>query len=154
MLGSKKAEAQEEAAKALVSGQFVLSLQLPSSAGQPGHSLQFTGYLYYGEDEAGINARLDLMNSILERQRARYEVAELEGRLEAMNKHLEDARRTIADMEERSRKDKLSSQERLNLRNISANVPKFVEEIERGAKAIYEARVRGGLITNGAARAG
>jgi len=153
MLGGKKAEAQEEAAKALVSGQFVLSLQLPAGAGQPGHSLQVTGYLYYGEDEAGINARLDLINAIIDRQRARYEVVELEGRLEAMNKHLDDARRTIADMEERARKDKLSSQERLNLRNMTANLPKFVEEIEKGTKAIYDARVRGGLITNGAAPA-
>ena len=123
-------------------GNFTLTAQL---AGASGRSMNVAGYIYLGDDEAALNARLDMYQKVIERQRIRCEIPELEAKKEQMLKHLEQARAVLADLEEKQRTTGLSSQERLNLKNMSVSIGKVQEEIGKGEEAIREARLKAGV---------
>jgi hypothetical protein len=126
-----------------ITGQFVLNAQL---AGSSGRSMSFTGYIYDGESKQSVEVRIDLLQEIIERQRIRSEIPELEAKREQMIKGMQQAREVLAELEERQRSGKdLSSQERLNLRNMRTNIAKVNEEIDKGAEAILEAKRKAGL---------
>ncbi len=122
-------------------GNFNLTAQLPNQ-----RSVQVAGYIYSDDDKDALDARLDLYQSVIERQRIRCEIPELEAAREQRVKGLEQAREILADLEtRRNAGEKLSSQELLNIRNMRTNIGKAVEEIDKGAIAIAEAKRRAGV---------
>lgn len=123
-------------------GNFSLNAQL---AGASGRTIQVAGYIYSDDNEGALNERLDLYQRVIERQRLRCEIPELEAKKEQMLKHLEQARAVMADLEEKQKGVGLSSQERLNLKNMSVSIGKVNEEIEKGEQAIREARLKAGV---------
>lgn len=122
-------------------GNFNLTAQLPNQ-----RSVQVAGYIYSDDDKAALDARLDLYQEVIERQRIRCEIPELEAAREQRVKGLEQARAVLAELEERQKAgDKLSSQEQLNVRNMRTNIGKAIEDLDKGAEAIKEAKRKAGV---------
>src|SRR5262249_1688073 len=118
-----------------------LTAELPNKRG-----IGFTVSILKGEDLDSINAKLDLAQDAIERQRSRCEIPELEAKRDQMMKGLDEAREVLADLEGRRQKgEQLSSQERQNINNLRVNIQKVQEEIEKGAEAIQEAKRKAGV---------
>jgi hypothetical protein len=119
-------------------GNFSLNATL---AGSSGRSVQMAGYIYSDDDIDTLNARLDLYEAVVERQRIKAEIPELEAKREQMLKGLDQAREVLADMHEKQKNGgQLSSQERMNMKNLGVNIDKMADEIDRGTAAIEEAK--------------
>jgi uncharacterized protein (DUF2344 family) len=123
-------------------GNFTFTQQMPN-----GRTMQMAGYLYHGQDVEEINGQLDICQEVMERQRVRLEVTELEVRLEQMNKHLESALEAHSALMVRERGDgkKLNAAERGHLQNYPTTIDKIRKEIEEGKAKVAEARRKGGL---------
>lgn len=136
----KKPIVPQEQGKLAV-GNFTLAAQLPNQ-----RNIQVAGYMYHGDTREEIDARLDLYQECIERQRVRCEIPELEAAREQRVKGLEQARAILTELEERQKSgDRLSSQEQMNIRNMRTNIAKAVEDIDKGAEAIQEAKRKAGV---------
>lgn len=130
-------------AQQAITGQYVINAQL---AGNSGRSMSFTGYIYDGESKESVEGRIDILQEVIERQRIRSEIPELEAKRDQMIKGMENARDVLTELEKRQKEgEKLSSQEMLNVRNMRTNIAKVNEEIEKGDKAIVEAKRKAGV---------
>ena len=126
-----------------ITGQFGLNAQL---AGSSGRAINFTGYIYDGESKESLEQRIDILQEVIERQRVRSEIPELEAKREQMIKGMEQEREVLAELETRqSRGESLSSQERLNLRNMRTSIARVNQEIKKGEAAIAEAKLKAGV---------
>ena len=122
---------------------FTLQAQL---AGQSGRTMGIQGVIYEGESIESLNARLDALQAVIERQRTRCEIPELEARRDQMVKGMEQAREVLTELENRMKDGgTLSSQERANVNTMRVNIKKVSEEIKRGEEAIGEARRKAGV---------
>lgn len=134
---------EEEGKDRVALGNFSINAQM---AGSSGKSMQVAGYIYSDDNEDTLNARLDLYGRVIERQRIRSEIPELEAKREQMVKGMEQAREIMADLEKRQQGgESLSSQDRLNLRNMGVNIAKVKDEIDKGDEAIKEAKLKAGV---------
>lgn len=126
-----------------ITGNFSLSAQL---AGSSGRSVQFSGYTYADESKEQLDYRLDVLQEVIERQRTRSEIPELEAKREQMVKGLTQAREILTELEDRQKAGgQLSSQERMNVKNMRINIAKVSEEIDKGENAIREAKLKAGV---------
>ncbi len=141
MFGKKKPGTVNPAQQA-ITGNFNLTAQL---AGQSGRTMAIAGYIYDGESKESLNDRIDLLQEIIERQRSRAEIPELEAKREQMIKGLLQARDVLAELEEKQQSGNISSQERMNLKNMRVNIGKVSEEIDKGTEAIAEAKKKAGV---------
>jgi len=124
-----------------VTGNFSLQAQLPN-----GKTFSVSGYLYDSESLESVNQRVDLMHDVLDRQRLRAEIPELEAKRDQMIKQLDQMRDHMAGLERKKETSgKLSSQEKLSLDNIGQSISKVLEEIEKGGKAIADAKKKVGI---------
>lgn len=127
----------------LAQGNFTLQAAL---AGQSGRSIAVQAYIFDGESKESLDARIDLLQEVIERQRSRCEIPELEARREQMVKGLEQARDVLTELEtRRNNGERLSSQELLNVQNMRVNIKKVSEEIDKGEEAILEAKRKAGI---------
>lgn len=134
-------EVAKAAPERVIYGNFTLTAQLPN-----GRSINVAGYVYSDDDVAAVNARLDLYQECIERQRHRCELPELEGKREALIQALTQVKESLAELEKRQHAGKkLSTQEQMNLRNAGINVKKIAEEIAKGETAIAEAKRKAGI---------
>jgi chromosome segregation ATPase len=124
-------------------GNFSLTAQL---AGSSGRSMQVAGYIYSDDDETELNARLDMYQRVVERQRIRSEIPELEAKREQMLNGINQAREVLSQLEDRRNKgDQLSSNERMQITNMSQSIKKMLEEVDKGTEAIEEAKKKAGV---------
>lgn len=122
-------------------GTFQLSAELENKRGI-GCSLS----ILKGESVEMINAKLDLAQSVIERQRTRCEIPTLEAAREQRIKALEQAKEVLAELVKKQQEgETLTSQEQLTLRNLGINIDKAKEDIEKGAQAIEEAKKKAGV---------
>lgn len=136
-------KASPNPAQQAITGQFTINAQL---AGSSGRAMSFVGYVYDGESKESVEQRIDILQEIIERQRVRSEIPELEAKREQMLKGMEQARQVLAELEDRQKTgDKLSSQDQMTIKNMRVNIGKVNEEIEKGAEAIKEAKRRAGV---------
>jgi len=125
-----------------ITGNFNLTATLGSS----GRTMQMAGYLYYGEDQASIEDRIAMMRSIMEKEQTLAVIPELEAKREQMIKGMEQAREVLAELLEKQNSGHgLSSQERMNIKNMQVNIEKVAKEIDKGTEAIAEARKKAGV---------
>ena len=125
----------DTADKAIV-GQFTLTAQL-----QNGKTLAITGYLYEGESKGSINDRLDLLSSVIDRQRTISEIPELEAQVEKQYLQIESAREVMAQMEGTVKEGgKLTSQQKQHLVQLQSNLKMHEDNIKRGEAAIAAAK--------------
>src|SRR5258708_5345506 len=103
-----------------ITGQFTLNAQL---AGNSGRAMSVLGYIYDGESQESLNNRLDIIQEIIERQRLRSEIPELEAKREQMIKGMGQAREVLAELEEKMKNGQhLSSSERQQVNNMRVNI--------------------------------
>ena len=138
----KKKPAAGNPAKEAITGQFALQAQL---AGNSGRSMNITGYIYDGESRESLEARLDLLQEVIERQRVRSEIPELVAKREQMIRGIEQAREHLVALEEKLNAGTLSSAERQQVNNLRVNVKKMSEEVDKGMEAIQEAKKKAGV---------
>ena len=127
--------------ESLVTGNFNLTATLGAS----GRTMQMAGYLYYGEDQKSIEDRISMMRSIMEKEQTLAEIPELEAKREQMIKGMNQAREVLAELLEKQKTGSLSSQERMNIKNMQVNIAKVDEEIKKGDAAIQEKKQRVGV---------
>lgn len=125
---------------ALVTGNFTINAQLPM-----GKSITVSGYLYEGESVESVNHRVNLFHDIVDFQRTRSEIPELEAKKDQMVVQLGQMRDVLAELEVKKHDGKLSSQEKQMLVNMSNSITKVTEEIEKGEKAIASAKAKVGM---------
>ena len=131
----------QDPATLAVTGNYSLQAQLPN-----GKTFSVSGYLYNKESIESINQRIDLLHDVVDRQRLRAEIPELEAKRDQMIKQLDQMRDHMAGLERK--KDaggKLSSQEKLALDNIRQSLSKVMEEIDKGTSAIADAKKKVGV---------
>ena len=124
-------------------GNFNLTQQMPN-----GRTMQVAGYLYEGEGTESINARVDMVQEVMERQRLRLEVPELEIKLEQMESALVQYLEAYNDLLARSQgkgSKGVASAEKSHLQTYPVNIKKLQADIEKGKRAIATARAAGGL---------
>jgi hypothetical protein len=129
-------------AQTAITGTVTLTAQL---AGNSGRGMQVQFYAYDGESKESLNDRCDIFQEVIERQRSRAEIPELEAKKEQMVKGLQQARDVLAELEEKQQSGNISSQERMNLKNMRVNIAKVSEEIDKGTEAIQEAKKKAGV---------
>ena len=136
----KKREQHQEKQSAAV-GNFQVSAQLPN-----GRNASFSMYVLDGETLESINDKLDLCQDAIDRQRSRCEIPELEAKREQMIKGMNQAREVLAELEERQNGGgTLTSQERMNMKNMAVNIAKVKDEIDKGDEAIQVAKKVAGV---------
>lgn len=129
-------------AASAITGNFNLTATL----GQSGRTMQMAGYMYDGESQQSVERRVAIMRSIMEKEKTLAEIPELEARREQMVKGMEQALEILTDLEKRqSLGEVLSSQERMNIKNMRVNIGKAREEIDKGTDAIAEAKRKAGV---------
>ena len=125
----------DTASKAIV-GQFTLTAQL-----QNGKSFTITGYLYEGEAKRSIDDRLDLLGSVIDRQRTISEIPELEAQVEKQYLQIESIREVMVQMEETVKDGgKLTAPQKQQLTNLQGNLKMHHDNIKRGEQAIAVAK--------------
>ena len=122
---------------ALVTGNFTINAQLPM-----GKSITVSGYLYEGESVESVNNRVNLFHDIVDFQRTRAEIPELEAKKDQMVVQLGQMKDVLAELEVKKVNGKLSSQDKQMLINMANSITKVTEEIAKGEKAIAEAKAK------------
>ena len=122
---------------ALVTGNFTINAQLPM-----GKSITVSGYLYEGESVESVNNRVNLFHDIVDFQRTRAEIPELEAKKDQMVVQLGRMKDVLAELEVKKVNGKLSSQDKQMLINMANSITKVTEEIAKGEKAIAEAKAK------------
>lgn len=122
---------------ALVTGNFTINAQLPM-----GKSITVSGYLYEGESVESVNNRVNLFHDIVDFQRTRAEIPELEAKKDQMVVQLGQMKDVLAELEVKKVNNKLSSQDKQMLINMANSITKVTEEIAKGEKAIAEAKAK------------
>lgn len=131
----------QQAAQQAVMGNFQLTATLPQ-----GKTITVSGYVFEGEAAESLSQRLDLLHDVIDRQRTRAEIPELEVKLEQSIKRLDEIRAHYAALlDVKGKGGKLSTQQKQALDVMDINVNKHVEDIEKGRVAIAEARAKVGL---------
>ncbi len=119
---------------------FNLVAELPNK-----RSIAVAGYFYEGESVASINERLDLCQEAIERQRLRCEIPELEAAREQRITAMRQMKEVMDELAEKQRSGKISSQDRMTLKNMQVNLKKVSEDIEKGEVAIADAKRKAGV---------
>lgn len=131
----------EETAAQAVLGNFTLQAQLPQ-----GKSFTVSGYIMSEESVESLNQRIDMLHDVVDRQRTRAEIPELEVKLEGMIKRLEEIRGHYAALEQKKAAGKsMSTQEKQTLAVQDINVKHLMDDIEKGRVAIAEAKKKVGI---------
>lgn len=122
-------------------GQFQITAELPNRRGIGCHVS-----VLQGETLEDINRKIDLAQEVIERQRLRCEIPELEAKRDQMLKSVEQARDVLTELEEKQKAGQsLSSQEKMNIGNMRQNIKKMLDEIDKGTLAIAEAKRKAGV---------
>jgi chromosome segregation ATPase len=125
-----------------VTGNFQLNAQMLN-----GKTFSVSGYLYDGESVESVNQRVDHLHDVMDRQRTRAEIPDLEAKFDQTTKQLQQMKEVMADLE-RKRNDsgKLSSQEKLTLQNMGQSIVTVQENLVKGDAAIKEAKRKVGVV--------
>lgn len=136
-----KKQDQNPAANA-ITGNFQLDATLPN-----GKRFSVSGYIYDGESIESVNSRVDLLHDVLDRQRTRAEIPELEAKRDQIILGLNQMKDVMAQLEKKKNMEgkKLTSQEKLTLENMQATIIKAQLDIEKGEKSISDAKIKAGI---------
>ena len=119
----------ENPAQRAVMGNFNLEAALPN-----GKKFSVSGYLFDGESYESLNARIDLLHDVVDRQRTRAEIPELEMRYKQKVQQLTDYKDHMTGLSAQKDKGKpLSSTQKEALGNMSINIEKLMADIADGA---------------------
>ena len=120
----------------MVLGNFTIQAQAPM-----GKTFTVSGYIYAGQGKEEVNQQIDLLHDVIDRQRLKAELPELEARLEQRMQALTDIKEHFLKLEEQKRAGtKMSTAVRTNYENAQVTMKKLADEIQKGIDAIANAK--------------
>jgi hypothetical protein len=120
----------------VTTGNFTLQAQLPM-----GKTITMSGYIYSESKVEEINKAVDLFHDVIDRQRIKAEIPELEAKLDQRHVQLQQLKDLAAQLNAKQEGGKkLSSAERTQADQIVTNIDRVLEDIEKGKLAILDAK--------------
>lgn len=124
----------------LVTGNFTIQAQMPM-----GKSITVSGYIYAHNSKAEVNKQLDFLHDVVDRQRLRSEIPELEAKMDQRYNALGNMRDAMTELQSKqSSGEKLSSAQKKMIGDMATSIAKVNEDIDKGLKAIAEAKRKTG----------
>ena len=125
----------------LTTGNFTIQAALPM-----GKNITVSGYIYSKNTVDDINAQVDKFHDVIDRQRCRAEIPELEAKMDQRHVQLGQLRDALVHLEGKQKSEKkLSSAEKQSLANLGVNITRLMEDIEKGKVAIADAKIKAGV---------
>ena len=132
---------RDQITAALVTGNFTFTATMPN-----GKTANVSGYLYEGESKESIIDRMNIINDVIDHQRTRAEIPELEAKLEGSIRRLDEIRtHYMVLVNKKDSGQKVTASEKQALEVMDVNIQKHMEDIEKGRQAIEDARKSVGL---------
>jgi len=126
-----------------ITGNFTLQATMPN-----GKTMNISGYVYDGESVESLNGRIDILHDVLDRQRTRSEIPELEAKRDQIVTALGQMRDVMSQLEKKQLDGaKLTSQEKQTLQNMATSIERAQHDIEKGEKSIADAKLKAGIKT-------
>ena len=124
-----------------VTGNFQLNAQMPN-----GKAFSISGYIYDGESKESLDNRVDILHDVLDRQRLRAEIPELEAKRNQMIAQLSQMKDHMLAQDNKVRAGgKLTGQDKAQLEQLRVSLAKVQEDIDKGADAIRTAKAITGI---------
>ena len=123
----------------MVTGNFTIQAQLPM-----GKSITVSGYVYSNNNLDDINKQVDMFHDLIDRQRTRAEIPELEAKLEQRRVALGQMKDALESLSKKQHAGKLSSAERKMVDDMNTSIGRINEDIEKGIEAIAKAKLEVG----------
>lgn len=134
----KKSPEQQVIDGDMVTGNFTLQAQLPM-----GKTMTVSGYIYSKNTLEAVNKQIDLLHDVMDRQRLRAEIPELEIKRDQRVIQLGQIRDHLAGLaKKQDNGGKLSSAEKKMIEELTINVERVKEDITKGETAIAEAKAK------------
>lgn len=112
-----------------------------------GKTFNVSGYLFSGESVESINGRVDLLHEVMDRQRVRAEIPELEIVRENKITHLSQQEKVLAGLlEQKANGEKLTSSQKQLIENMSVSITALKSDIDKGTQLIAEAKRKVGMV--------
>jgi len=120
----------------LTTGNFTIQAQMPM-----GKTITVSGYIYARSTLADINKQVDLLHDVIDRQRTKAEIPELEIKRDQRVIQLSQIRDHLVVLSKKQDNGgKLSSAEKRQIDELNINIERIKEDITKGEKAIEDAR--------------
>jgi hypothetical protein len=120
----------------MTTGSFTIQAQMPM-----GKTITVSGYIYSKNTAEDISRQVDLLHDVVDRQRTRSEIPELEAKLDQRLVSLAQMKDVLASL--KAKQDgggKLSSSERKQIDDMTISVRRVYEDVEKGKAAIAQAK--------------
>jgi plasmid stabilization system protein ParE len=122
----------------LTTGNFTIQATMPN-----GKTLIMSGYIYSHNNKEDISKQIDIYHDVIDRQRARAEVPELEVKVATRVKNLEQIKDHIENLKtKRDSGRKLSAAELKQIDDLMVNVKVLEKDISEGMAAVEEAKLK------------
>jgi hypothetical protein len=120
----------------MTTGSFTIQAQMPM-----GKSITVSGYIYSKNTADEISRQVDMLHDVVDRQRLRAEIPELEAKREQRVSGLENMKDILASLQAKQESGaKLSSSERKQIDDMTISIRRVYEDLEKGNAAIEEAK--------------
>lgn len=126
----------------LTTGNFTIQANMPN-----GKTLVVSGYIYSHNTLEEINKNIDLYHDVVDRQRAKAEIPELESKLDNRLRSLQQLKDHIQNL--KNRRDsgkKLTPAEAKQIDDLLVNVGVLEKDIADGRVAVVEAKQKVGIL--------
>jgi hypothetical protein len=120
----------------MTTGSFTIQAQMPM-----GKSITVSGYIYSKNTADEISKQVDMLHDVVDRQRLRAEIPELEAKRDQRVAGLETMKDVLASLQTKQESGgKLSSSERKQIDDMTISIRRIYEDLEKGNAAIEEAK--------------
>ena len=124
----------------LVTGNYTLQGAMPM-----GKSITMSGYIYASNTNEGINRQIDMMHDILDRQRLRAEIPELEAKMDQRMAGMRNMKDALEELQSKKvAGGKLSSAQKKMVDDMITSIKVVSKDIDKGLMAIQEAKKKTG----------
>ena len=126
----------------MVTGNFTIQAQM----GKSGKSITVSGYIYATSTPEAVNAQIDFLHDVVDRQTIRSEIPELEIKMEQRAIQLGQIRDVLSAHDAKvANGGKLSSSEKQQITVYTQNIEHIKADMEKGVTAIAEAKLKAGV---------
>ena len=122
----------------MTTGNFTIQAQMPM-----GKTITVSGYIYSKNTADEISKQVDMLHDVVDRQRLRSEIPELEAKLEQRYATLSQMRDILESL--KAKQDggvKLSSSEKKQIGDMDIAIRRTNDDIEKGQQAVKDAKAK------------
>jgi len=120
----------------LTTGNFTIQATMPN-----GKSIIMSGYIYSHNTSEEISKQIDIYHDVVDRQRTKAEIPELQAKLEQKIRNLHQLKDSMTNLKSKKLNGgKLSSAENKMIADLATNVVVIEKDIDDGRDAIEAAK--------------